>query len=176
MHRVHRVHAYLKNSAPSWSKLSWLLEYIHRDEEGVSIKFIVTELIWINSFVSGVVPHKKWLITDALMMCSVAEGPRKMVECQMGRLAAPYLLRCQYVDQHTIRMFYWSRKQFSAQIFCYQMSRSRRSSPKLQKLYWGRKYSFPWVAWNWVINLRFVHLLQAGERKLITQFHATHGK
>ena len=42
--------------------------------------------------------------------------------------------------------------------------------------YWGRKYSFPWVAWNWVINLRFVHLQQAGERKLITQFHATHGK
>ena len=42
--------------------------------------------------------------------------------------------------------------------------------------YWGWKYSFPWVAWNWVINLRFVHLLQAGERKLIMQSHATHGK
>ena len=42
--------------------------------------------------------------------------------------------------------------------------------------YWGRKYYFPWVAWNWVINLRFVHLLQAGECKLITKFHATHGK
>ena len=46
----------------------------------------------------------------------------------------------------------------------------------LSGLYWGRKYSFPWVAWKWVINLRFVHLLQAEERKLITQFHATHGK
>ena len=43
-------------------------------------------------------------------------------------------------------------------------------------LYWGRKYSLPWVAWNWVINLCFVHLLQAGERKLIRQFPATHGK
>ena len=29
---------------------------------------------------------------------------------------------------------------------------------------------------NWVINLRFFHLLQEEERKLITQFHATHGK
>ena len=30
-------------------------------------------------------------------------------------------------------------------------------------VYWGRKYYFPWVVWNWVINLRFVHPLKPGE-------------
>ena len=40
----------------------------------------------------------------------------------------------------------------------------------------GRNYYFPWVAWNWVINLRFVLPQKAGERKFFTQFHATHDK
>ena len=31
-------------------------------------------------------------------------------------------------------------------------------------LYWARNNYFPWVAWNWVINLRFVHPQKAGER------------
>ena len=30
--------------------------------------------------------------------------------------------------------------------------------------YWARNYYFPWVSWNWVINLQFVHLQKAGER------------
>ena len=37
-------------------------------------------------------------------------------------------------------------------------------------------YYFPWVAWNWLINLRIVCPQKAGERNFFTQFHATRGK
>ena len=32
------------------------------------------------------------------------------------------------------------------------------------KHYWGRKKGFLWVAWNWAINLRFVHPEKAAKR------------
>ena len=43
-------------------------------------------------------------------------------------------------------------------------------------IYWGRKYYFPWVAWNGVINLRSPACSRWTKHKLITQFHPTHGK
>ena len=33
----------------------------------------------------------------------------------------------------------------------------------LDTLYWDRNYYLSWVAWNWVINLGFVHPKKAGE-------------
>ena len=32
------------------------------------------------------------------------------------------------------------------------------------RTYWAQNYYLSWVAWNWVINLRFVHPQKAGER------------
>ena len=59
----------------------------------------------------------------------------------------------------------------------YKINLNRPCIARYQKCYyWGRKYSFPWVWWNCIINLRSPAFSRWTKRKLITQFHPTHGK
>ena len=65
-------------------------------------------------------------------------------------------------------------------VACYAWGTKYCSQRRLNEwkyyLYWARNYYLLWVAWNWVINLRFVHPQKAAERNFFTQFHATHNK
>ena len=45
-----------------------------------------------------------------------------------------------------------------------QMRGPKVPQAKGEGFYWARNYYLLWVAWNWVINLRFVHPQKAAER------------
>ena len=48
---------------------------------------------------------------------------------------------------------------------CKRYPRWRNSILKQSSVYWARNYYLLWVAWNWVINLRFVQPQKAAQRK-----------
>ena len=56
------------------------------------------------------------------------------------------------------------------------LQKPMNNSTARRNLYWARNYYFPWIAWNWVKKIAFTCFCGWKNRKLITQFHATHNK
>ena len=86
---------------------------------------------------------------------------RDRIRCKRHRKRAPFRQIAHFPVDNSLLEIEWVWKMVNHEV-------GAKSS-----IYWGRKYHFPWVAWNWVINLRSLACSRWTKCKLITHSPVT---